>query len=109
MNNSNNFNRNQQLSIWTQIISDCQSAKASGTKVKDWLKANNISKDTYYYWYREVKDSYIASAPLEVVPVSESLVSSYDESDSVLCSSTNDSKSIPVNNSTSIKLSFNDI
>ena len=74
MNNSGNTNKEQQLCIWTQIISDCQSAKASGTKVKDWLKANNISKDTYYYWYREVKDSYMESSLPEIVPVSDTLI-----------------------------------
>ena len=74
--NSNNSNREQQLCIWMQIISDCQSAKASGMKVKDWLKANNISKDTYYYWYREVKDSYMNSSLPEIVPVSEALTPS---------------------------------
>lgn len=75
-NSSNTTNREQQLLTWTQIISDCQAAKATGTKVKDWLKANNISKDTYYYWYREVKDSYINSSLPEIVPVSEVLTSS---------------------------------
>lgn len=66
MNNSSNTNREQLLLTWTQIISDCHAAKATGTKVRDWLKANNISKDTYYYWYKEAKDSYISSSTYQI-------------------------------------------
>ena len=77
MKNFSNTNREQQLCIWTQIISDCQCAKASGTKVKDWLETNNISKDTYYYWYnRVVKDSYMSSSLPEIIPVPEDLIPS---------------------------------
>ena len=33
---------------WSQIISECQEAKARGTKVRDWLETRGISHDTYY-------------------------------------------------------------
>ena len=55
MNNTNSTNHSKQLRTWAKIINDCKESKASGTNVKDWLKANNISHDTYYYWYAEVK------------------------------------------------------
>ena len=110
--NSSNTNKEQQLCIWTQIISDCQSAKAAGTKVKDWLKANNISKDTYYYWYREVKDSYMSSSLPEIVPVSEAIVPSttpipmsYPNGNTSLVSTAEASTSMQ----SSIKLSINGI
>ena len=49
MNNTNSTNHSKQLRTWAKIINDCKEAKASGNNVKDWLKANNISHDTYYY------------------------------------------------------------
>lgn len=49
MNNTNSTNHSKQLRTWVKIINDCKAAKASGTTVKDWLKANNISHNTYYY------------------------------------------------------------
>ena len=111
-NSSNTTNREQQLLTWTQIISDCQAAKATGTKVRDWLKANNISKDTYYYWYREVKDSYISSSLPEIVPVSEAIVPSttpipmsYPNGNTSLVSTAEASTSMQ----SSIKLSINGI
>jgi len=113
MNNSNNSNREQQLYVWTQIISDCQSAKAAGTKVKDWLKANNISKDTYYYWYREVKDSYMSSSLPEIIPIAESLIPDSMESSPISYTSITDNslscKPASIGNPSSIKLSINDI
>lgn len=113
MNNSNNANREQQLYIWTQIISDCQAAKSAGTKVKDWLKANNISKDTYYYWYREVKDSYMSSSLPEIIPVSESLIPDSLETTPINYRSITDNpssyKSLSTSNCSCIKLSVNDI
>ena len=52
MNNTNSTNHSKQLRTWAKIINDCKAAKASGTTVKDWLKTNNISHDTYYYCNR---------------------------------------------------------
>ena len=42
----------------------------------DWLKANNISHDTYYYWYAEVKKAYVNDSLPEIVSVDNELVSS---------------------------------
>ena len=76
MNNTNSTNHSKQLRTWAKIINDCKAAKASGTTVKDWLKANNISHDTYYYWYAEVKKAYVNDSLPEIVPVDNELVSS---------------------------------
>ena len=75
MNNTNSTNHSKQLRTWVKIINDCKSAKVSGITVKDWLKVNNISHDTYYYWYAEVKKAYVNDSMLEIVTVNNELVS----------------------------------
>ena len=51
--------RKKQLENLTLLIQECQN---SGTKTKDWLAQNNISKDQYYYWLRFVRENaYIKS------------------------------------------------
>ena len=74
MNNTNSTNHSKQLRTWAKIINDCKAAKASGTTVKDWLKANNISHDTYYYWYAKVKKAYVYDSLPKNVPVNNELV-----------------------------------
>lgn len=54
------------LQQWTSLIQECRS---SGMKVKDWCQQNQISKDTYYYWFREVRKA--ACVALEGKSVSE--------------------------------------
>lgn len=49
MKNPTSLTREQNLQNWSKIISECQAAKAQGTKVRDWLEAHNIPHDTYYY------------------------------------------------------------
>ena len=75
VNNTNSTNHSKQLRIWAKIINDCKAAKASGTTVKDWLKANNISHDTYYYWYAEVKKAHVNDSLPEIVSADNELVS----------------------------------
>lgn len=38
---------------WMNVIHEC---KSSNMKTRDWLKQNNISKDTYYYWFKKLKE-----------------------------------------------------
>lgn len=45
--------REKQFESWAAIIHDC---KNSGMKAKDWLVANNISRDQYYYWLRLLRE-----------------------------------------------------
>ena len=42
----------KQLANWTAIVREC---KNSGMKTKDWLVENNLSKDQYYYWFRQLR------------------------------------------------------
>lgn len=51
--NSITVKNQYQLTKWASIIKECND---SGIKIKDWLKANNISKDQYYYWRRKLQD-----------------------------------------------------
>lgn len=44
--------REQQLATWTAIIQECRN---SGMKTKAWLAENNISKDQYYYWFKQLR------------------------------------------------------
>ena len=44
--------REKQLETWTAIIQECRN---SGMKTKDWLAENNISKDQYYYWSKQLR------------------------------------------------------
>lgn len=48
------------LQQWTALIQECRS---SGMKVKDWCKERDINKDTYYYWFSEVRKAACASLP----------------------------------------------
>ena len=47
MNNTHSTNHSKQLRAWAKIINDCKEAKASGTNVKDWLKANRLNVYNY--------------------------------------------------------------
>lgn len=44
--------REKQLETWTTIIQECRN---SGMKTKDWLAENNILKDQYYYWFKQLR------------------------------------------------------
>lgn len=113
MNNISSTNRDEQLRTWAKIISDCKEAKASGIKVKDWLIANNISHDAYYYWYAEVKAAYVNNALPEVVAIGDDLLSTNVTVPTKVqdtTSSINKPVSIATTSSIScIKLSINDI
>lgn len=113
MNNISSTNRDEQLRTWAKIISDCKEAKASGIKVKDWLIANNISHDAYYYWYAEVKAAYVNNALPEIVAIGDDLLSTNVTVPTKVqdtTSSINKPVSIATTSSIScIKLSINDI
>ena len=112
MNNTNSTNHSKQLRTWAKIINDCKAAKASGTTVKDWLKANNISHDTYYYWYAEVKKAFVNDSLPEIVAVSNDLISSsasIPAKPSNLSNVSSPSARIPSYAPSCIKLSINDV
>lgn len=56
MNEIQTVTKNVRLQQWTSIIQDC---KASGLKVDDYCTEHNISRNSYYYWLRKVKEAAI--------------------------------------------------
>lgn len=66
-----------QLTKWSAIIKECND---SGIKIKDWLKANNISKDQYYYWRRKLQEYAIDSIDTAFVEVPLSTAPSVNNS-----------------------------
>lgn len=66
--------RQNQLETWAAIVNNC---RTSGMKTKDWLAANNISRDQYYYWFRllrdkaaqELNDNKEKQAPTQIVKI----------------------------------------
>lgn len=44
--------REKQLETWTAIIQECRN---NGMTTKDRLAENNISKDQYYYWFKQLR------------------------------------------------------
>ena len=51
------------LKNWDGIIKECQ---ASGLSVKDWCEAQGISRDTYYYWLRKIRERAREKLPEEI-------------------------------------------
>ena len=56
MNEIQTVTKNVRLQQWASIIQDC---KASGLKVDDYCTEHNISRNSYYYWLRKVKEAAI--------------------------------------------------
>ena len=83
MNNPTSLTREQNLHNWSQIIAECQEAKARGTKVRDWLETRDISHDAYYYWYAEVRKELINSAG-SIFPIQETVKKSANYSNSIV-------------------------
>ena len=83
MNNPTSLTRKQNLHNWSQIILECQEAKARGTKVRDWLETRGISHDSYYYWYAEVRKELINSAG-SIVPIPETVIKSANDSNAIV-------------------------
>ncbi len=59
-----------QLSRWSALIKDCES---SGIGRAEWMKANGVSRDQYYYWRRKIRDHAldVMKASFVEVPVNE--------------------------------------
>ena len=45
---------NHELDIWKERFI---AQKASGLTVLQWCEENNITRHTYYYWYKQIKGS----------------------------------------------------
>ena len=48
---------------------------SSGLKVKDWCMQNNISKDTYYYWLKKLREAACDTIETNFVRVTEQYIS----------------------------------
>ena len=60
MNEIQTVTKNVRLQNWTTIIQD---RKASGRTVDDYCAANHFSRNSYYYWLRNVKEELILPFP----------------------------------------------
>lgn len=57
------------LTEWAAVIKDC---KTSGLKVDDYCRQHNLSRDSYYYWLRKVKEAALKQAGFVELPTPES-------------------------------------
>ena len=46
---------------WKKLIFECQS---SGMQVKDWCALHNVTKQTYYYWLRKIREEACENLPV---------------------------------------------
>ena len=74
MNEIRTVTKNFRLSQWAEVIRD---HKASGLSITAYCKEHNISRNSYFYWQREIKKTAIAEASnmfVEVEPASCTLL-----------------------------------
>ena len=55
-----------QLNEWAARFAE---QKSSGLSVNNWCLQNNISKWTYFYWKRKLKEDLLSQALPEIVPL----------------------------------------
>ena len=70
MNEIKTVTKNMRLKQWADVIRD---RKASGLTIAAYCRENNISRNAYFYWQREIKKAAIAEASnmfVEVEPTS---------------------------------------
>ena len=70
--NAKNMKTEYNLKQWHLIIQDCRN---SGMKVDDWCKQNDVNRNSYYYWYRRVRDAACEALTESKVAVSPSFAS----------------------------------
>ena len=54
------------LEAWASHFAE---QKASGLTVAAWYLQNNVSKHSYFYWKRKLKDEAVSQALPEIVPL----------------------------------------
>lgn len=52
--NARNIKTEYNLKQWRLLIQDCRN---SGLKVDDWCKQNDVNRNSYYYWYKKVREA----------------------------------------------------
>lgn len=71
--NSVTVSKQLRLSRGSALVKACQE---SGLKVKEWCDLNGVTKDTYYYWKRKLKDLCLDQMDIpSFVDISEELLS----------------------------------
>ena len=76
------------LNKWASRIANQQ---ASGLTVAEWCRRNEVSRDSYFYWKRKLKDELITQALPEIVPLALPDVSA-PECSSVVPTTSKDSR-----------------
>lgn len=51
------------LQMWQERINEFHS---SGLTLKEWLRQNNITRDSYYYWLRKCRAAAVENLPAEL-------------------------------------------
>ena len=59
--------RQAKLNEWASRFAD---QKASGLSVIDWCSQKGISKDTFFYWKRKLRDELVEKVFPDIVPIS---------------------------------------
>ena len=54
------------LKEWASRIKE---QKSSGLSVSEWCRQNNLSKDKYFYWKRQLKTEVVEQALPDIVPL----------------------------------------
>lgn len=67
--NEKKFKNEYNLKQWRLLVQDCRN---SGMKVDDWCKHNDINRNTYYYWYKKVREAACEALAENKVTVSSS-------------------------------------
>lgn len=65
--NTNHVTHQLKLSSWADKFRDQQ---ASGMTAKAWCTLNNITKDQFFYWKRQLKDACFETQLPDIVPIS---------------------------------------
>lgn len=59
------------LNEWASRIKE---QKSSGLSVSEWCRQNNLSKDKYFYWKRQLKDKVVEQVLPDIVPLTVPVV-----------------------------------
>ena len=54
------------IQTWINIFADC---KQSGMTVQQYCDANQLSRDSYYYWYKKIRAMTLKQAAPSIVPI----------------------------------------
>ena len=54
------------LNEWASRIKE---QKSSGLSVSEWCRQNNLSKNMYFYWKRQLKEEVVEQALPDIVPL----------------------------------------